>query len=603
MRSASMFAGEEKGLSFETYLKIHETISRADSLANIGIIPFTDSRGYIHDSNLHKLYAMSGLFVTEQEAGRGLPGDMTVSQAFQQLVQPEALTGILTGGESYRRGNEDLLRAAPWQSLFSGMNSLWWAKGWNGVEAALTPSFAPSPAFSIVAEEVSTIRSGIDMLLSGSSRHTDAIGIFYSIHSDIPEGNKASDTLDNTILSIRSFYNLCRDTGYSPVFISDKQLADYQRNGALPSGSELTVLFLPDAQAMSDETAENITSFVQNGGTVIADMRPAVMNEHFVIRESGGLDAMLGITQDMERTSPGETGAFISKDNIEELPSGLKIHDIRFDSSVRIHEDARVLASVEKNPAVIVNQYGDGQGIFLNMGMEQYENIRTKNAGRVFRTVISRCFRIGGIEEPYIRFLNTTGDYSPVVNINVFHDSDNIYIGVLPDPLSKAVKSKTGSGNLPDKGTIKINTGEHPYVYDVLNKTFLGITTDISVSLSPGKALLFSLLPYRIREVKLAFKKNVITAGDWPEYTVSVIPHNNTTTPGRHVVQLRVTGPDGEERSYLTGTYDVIDGRLEGTLPIASNEPHGRWSMHVRDIASGKQVERFFMVMAVERLR
>lgn len=291
---------------------------------------------------------------------------------------------LLVGGESYRRWEKPLLRAAPWQSLFSGMDGIWWGVERSRAEAALTPYLAPSPAFSIVAGEVREITDGIDRLLYGS---TMEMGLY---------GNK--------------------------------------------------------------------------------------------------------------RLNGGETG-------------------------------------------------------------EQYAAIVNNDGNRIYS-----------------------------VNLAVYRDGESVYIGALTE-------SGSGIVNIADgNGVLKIKSPDIPRcVYDIRSGTFIGVTADIPVSLLPGQAQLFALLPYRVMKVDLSLKKSVVKTGEKLEYSVNIIPQNTTTVTGRHVVQVSVTGPDGVDCSYFSDTFNAVKGSFEGVLPIARNEKHGRWVIKVRDVATGRQTERTFMVMATGR--
>jgi len=93
-------------------------------------------------------------------------------------------------------------------------------------------------------------------------------------------------------------------------------------------------------------------------------------------------------------------------------------------------------------------------------------------------------------------------------------------------------------------------------------------------------------------------RETVVTAGNPLSFSAAVIPHETGARPVRHVFTVRAIAPDGYERSCYASSYDAPGGELDGTLPVAINETPGRWKLVVRDVASGKQVERVFMVMA-----
>lgn len=482
-----------------------------------------------------------------------------------------------------------------------------------------------SPAFSIVSEEVSSLMNGIDLLLNGGSRHVDSIGILYSPISIMasytstghgsksvsltdritlqntsgePEGeNQESNTLnlqldsissDSVTMSARSFYLVCRDAGYTPIFITEDQLKDNWL-----ADNEISVLFLPYTQSMTDETVKNIKTFVENGGSVIADMRTAVMNEHLIMRESGALDDVFGISQGTERIPAIATGILKSRAIGEGLSTEFSIPEWRMDPTVTTRDGTRVLASMGNSPAIIVNGYGKGQSIFLNMSMGLYEKLRSQGEEKLFRDIIVWCIRSSRINEPLVRIYDTEGNSTPFVSTTFFRDGENIYIGVLMDPAADMVLQ-----GRQDKVIMRMKqTVTPPNVYDVKNRTFLGVTTEVPIKLSPGRSELFALMPYRVRNIDIKVQPSVVKVGKRVGYTVTIIPQNVKAALGRHVVRIKVIGPDGKERPYFSDTCEAINGKFESSLHIALNEPDGRWILNVRDVATGKETERAFMVM------
>ncbi|MFC1608458.1 beta-galactosidase trimerization domain-containing protein [Candidatus Latescibacterota bacterium] len=389
----------------------------------VGIEGFDNAWSPYRGYNLFELTGFFSMAVAGQSAGPGLPGDVSIAASLASMTRTGSLTGLSTGGEYYRRGNEALLRAVPWQSLFGDINGVWWLSAWGGTDGALTPQLTLAPAFSVVADEANEIMGGIDLLLRGNVQHFDKIGILYSpvskmasvatISTENRIKSAASSGRDNTAGnsvsgltpepdaqtlagSARGFYLACRDAGYSPIFIADDQLTDDWL-----AENKFNILLLPYVQAISDETAQVIESFVSSGGTLIADMRTGIMNEHLRMRDSGALDDVFGVSLNMNRFAVRSAGPFTPRELDGGLPPDCVLNTCFADPTVKAQEGVAVLADVQGAPAVIINRYGDGITVYLNMGMDMYETLRNTNDESSFRNIVSWCLKSGGFGDPY----------------------------------------------------------------------------------------------------------------------------------------------------------------------------------------------------------
>ncbi|GAG48742.1 unnamed protein product, partial [marine sediment metagenome] len=67
---------------------------------------------------------------------------------------------------------------------------------------------------------------------------------------------------------------------------------------------------------------------------------------------------------------------------------------------------------------------------------------------------------------------------------------------------------------------------------------------------------------------------------------------NASETPDDHVVRMEVSGPDDKDRWYLAENVLVPAAGVQLALPFAFNDPPGKWTVRLRDITSGKRLER-----------
>ncbi|MCE5249884.1 beta-galactosidase trimerization domain-containing protein, partial [bacterium] len=543
------------------------------------------------------------LAVTPQDEGYGLPGDCSVSAAVASFAIPGSITGLSVNGDASSRGSDELLRSAPWESLFLRMNSVWWKKTYGGVDAALTPQNTLSPAFSAVAEEAREIMGGIDILLGGSTLHTDHIGILYSPVSKFaawtsadPETHPSAasvsqhgfDNIHMMSSSVRSFYLAFREAGYNPVFVAEDQVTD-----SWLIEQNIKVLVLPFIQAMSDETADYIKKFVKRGGTVIADLRPGVMDDHLVMRDTGVLDTVFDITQGTERKTPTVSGTFVSQKIRGKIPAQITFDNCRSDPTVKTGKDVFVFASVGNTPAVIFNRYGSGCGIFLNMDMGRYELMNSGRQRAAYRDVISWCLSSGGLYTPVISVRDSKGVMENGMNISVFKDFDAIYIGLLRNPALMETGDSV-SGYFLDLTRIK----SPGFIYNVRTREYLGTGSKIPVNVQTGKAELFAFMPYRLVGLDMKINNPVVVVGNTVDFSVTIITGRNNTKPCRHALRVEAVAPDGSLKPFLASTIEAVFGDAKSTIYISPDDPPGRWVLRVTDIVTGRQAERSFMVMA-----
>jgi len=52
-------------------------------------------------------------------------------------------------------------------------------------------------------------------------------------------------------------------------------------------------------------------------------------------------------------------------------------------------------------------------------------------------------------------------------------------------------------------------------------------------------------------------------------------------------VRLEVVGPDGKPRPFYAANLFTENGKAEGVVRFALNDPKGRWRIRAREIVSG----------------
>ena len=124
------------------------------------------------------------------------------------------------------------------------------------------------------------------------------------------------------------------------------------------------VLILPRCDAIGDKEASVIESFVRGGGTVIADVRPAVFNGRCKMRKAGALDRLFGVRR---------SGLAAVKEAKADLAATGLTFATRVDPAVAL-DGGRAQGRAGGAPVVISRRVGKGRAVLLNVPMETWPN-------------------------------------------------------------------------------------------------------------------------------------------------------------------------------------------------------------------------------------
>ncbi|MDD5729383.1 MAG: beta-galactosidase trimerization domain-containing protein, partial [Victivallales bacterium] len=435
------------------------------------------------------------------------------------------LSGLWMGSYSQQKPYN---RFIPWLSLFHGMRGIWWWTGAAGsFVTALTPDFTPLPYFTLACDEIREIKRGIGKLILNGKRNDDGIAILYS--SACEYASKLDSTLTTEHESQVTFMRALEDLGLQYNFIADEQLAQ----GRLED-KHYRLLILPYSQALSDPEVKAVRRFARNGGLVVADYAPGVMDKHCKKLPESALSDLFG------------TGA----------------------------------------KGIVTRQYGAGKGILLGGIFKRYFTYKT-NARKQFGEVL----RANGIVPLVSTGALGGGDPGPMETA-VFTDGRCRYICLLRGVLleESIVNPSDGAGSKDGKLVIALPDIGH--VYDVRNGKYYGKTRQITTAMELGEAKVIALLPYEINGVSLETDRKQYLPGATVRYKVKV-----SVTPGspeRHVVRCELLAPDGRPVRWFGENLAVNGGECSGKLSLALNEQPGRWKFRATEIVSGKTGEIVF---------
>lgn len=423
--------------------------------------------------------------------------------------------------------------------------------------------------------DLKEIVDGIGQLQMASEHDNDPVAIYHSqasVHASAlqsPFGVTRHEEHSSAIA-------LLSDTGFQPYYITSNQV----KGGALRAKSAPKILLLAYEQAISDEEAKAIYQFVENGGIVIADVIPAIMDGRCVLRKNSAIDSLFGVSRTEQLCAPMKANLSVQKQSVA---IGFRILDVKRVEGLEVIADAAVKPTIGKAlgaagsaPAIIINRVGKGTAVLLNFALGHYQNIVDVAKREKFRDLLATITSIAEIK-PLCQVLSSEG--KPLIGCRVsrFRRHNIVTVGMLaprPSPTARSINVK-----------LVLQTPYH--IYDQRTGKYFGFTKTVRLALSPTSATMLSLLPYKVLGLKVSANTDVpagssIKLGIASQTSGKVIPEG-------HIYRLRIRNPKGEDVWHYARTL-----RTEGVsskpafinLPFAYNDQPGIWSINVRDVVT-----------------
>jgi len=468
----------------------------------------------------------------------------------------------------YQRDADSLLRWY-WRMVTRGSDAVWWWR-WNNIgqyHGLLRPDLNPFPAVQAMMQDTKVMREGLGDLLLKSAMVDDGIALLYSFPSAhavrVEHGASYGDYQSHHV----AWHRTLRDLGLQFRYITDRML----RHGEWKM-ERYKVLILPRAEALSDREARVIRRFVGQGGTVIADLRPGLFDEHCKPRSQGVLDELFGIRQ--AGRGPADTG----KAELKAKP-GVEAFDLTFPSAlydphVR-SERAIALGQAGETPLLLVRRVGRGKAILLNFGLPSSPAPGASQAPESAARVFSALLQEAGVRRVYSL---QTPDGKRLRDIELIRWQTG-KIELL------ALFREEGKG-----GKACIGLPAPRQVYDLRMRRALGKVSTLQATLKPGRAYFFALLPQAVPEIRLSAPIQTHPGGIVP------IKVQIPRAAGKHAIRLRAILPSGKEADWFHPILVADNKAAETVLPLAYNDPKGIWLIEAKELFTGRTVSRSLRV-------
>jgi beta-galactosidase len=465
----------------------------------------------------------------------------------------------------------DTLLEKYWRMFTRGSDSIFWWRwevtgrfhGW------LSPNFDPYPANQEIIRDTRIVREGLGDLLLQSDMQTDGIGMLYSQPSAYAAKVQASTTFGSYENNHSAFHGALRDLGYNFRYFTDRQM----RLGEV-NLSQFKVIILPLTQAMSAQEAEMFRQYVRGGGVLIADVRPAIYDGHVKPLAAGQLDDVFGI----KHTGLGEAKIVDGKmrspaPQIPENPD-LELQKIRVDGGVGV-AGAQALGAAGETPLLLINSFGKGHAVLLNLAMSTYPSLSSagteESAAGLLQALLAEAKvpvtpQLTNAKGDRLRNVETTRWMNgPVQIVSVFRHQGQ----------AEAAKLK-----LP----------QAMYAYDLKGGKDLGKQQVVNFTITPYRAMFFALSPQPLKPVEVRVAPTA-TPGSVQRVTIAA-----TVPQGQQGVKVTVKLPNGAMADWAE---EVVIANKRGAtvdVPIALNDPTGKWTVLATDLYTGKTTSAQFSV-------
>ena len=375
-------------------------------------------------------------------------------------------------------------------------------------------------------------------MLIASERAVDPIAIHYSQPSmriewmlaQRPKGenwvarNSSTEYLDSAFLRLRESW--CRLVEDEGLQYNFVSYRQVEQGELLRRGYR--VLVLPRSTALSAAEAREMRDFVARGGTVIADGEPGAFDEH-----------------------------------CRRLPKPQ-------------------LADVFESPT-----FGRGKAIRLPADILSYHQDRLAGREVAVHRMAGELLGAAGVKP---QFAVTDASEKPVVGVeaHTFRNGGVWLVARMTNPQLRVDELGPPDFKTNDRFakpvTVRLALPRERFVYDVRAAKALGKGDSIPVTLDPYEPTIFAIAPAQMPELELRMPARV-RRGDTAALGVSFAA---TTPAANHVLHIDVVNPSGKAVSYYSGNLLAPEGRAGKLIPIAANDPAGRWEIHVKDLLTGQ---------------
>jgi hypothetical protein len=393
------------------------------------------------------------------------------------------------------------------------------------------------------------LRDGVGALIINSKGHDDGIAVHYSQASmrtqwmlerraDGPEWMKRGamyERSENQFMRLReSWGHAIEDQGLQYRYVSYTQV---EHGDLLSHGYK--VLILPNSSSLSQAEADNMRTFVRDGGVLISDGIPGTFDDHS-----------------------------------RKLPQS-RLADL--------------FPSASTAP-MTVTPYGKGKAIVVNMDTVAY--LQNRIAGKEAHTFseMTKLFAAAGVK-PEIRVVDQAGKPIVGVNVRIFQNGGVRLLTLLSNPQMRVnelgpadFKSNDRFEKLP---TAFVHLPYPMYVRDPRKHKDLGLQSTLQVSVDPYDPEIFSLSDRPLPALSVALPDTAQAGAE-----VSLVLNTSSTSAATQIYHVDVLDPSGKRNLNYSGNVIAPGDAAVKLIPFAENDAKGKWTVRAEDMLTGQTETR-----------
>lgn len=475
-----------------------------------------------------------------------------------------------------------------WMGMFEGASGV----DWHNARLMVLPDLSLTRSGRDSAETQALLNRGIGRMLMSARPDRGSVALHYSqasIHLAFLNG--MTGVHENSREGARF---LLTEAGIPWHFLSYEQLAqdEWQTSGD-------RALILPFSLAMSDQEVEGVRRFVKQGGTVIADIVPALYDGHCKRRARSAADDIFGVDSSamklgVERMNlSGAAEMTLPAQKVTTFCKALKLTTATAYGGL----------APSNQPALVVNKLGKGRAILLNGDLFQaYCTARENCFQSAADLAIVNAIQKSIVDElahstvrPELKVMDAAaeGVEAPLLGKYCMTDGGVRYFGTVRynDTLYAVIDTQ---GVIPKNKQALFQFPVETHLYNVLTKEYLGKVRQARADLDVVGNSLFAAMPYKIDSIRISADRQEYARGARVRLALSV--QCEAKERQKHFARVRVLAPDGREYGPYTRNLTLPAGAAEYLIQLALDEQPGKWTAEVEEIVSGARNSTTFTV-------
>jgi Beta-galactosidase len=462
------------------------------------------------------------------------PYSSLVGDELLRSLAPEKIRMLWWGGYVGSHGGRGFYPMPLWKDLLSGNvnGNAWFSASVAGSESVIGSDMDFPGYVKKLMPYLDQLRDGLAQLLITTPLLDDRIAIFSSHASN--SAKYLDERFVNPSDSAGEFIRFCYRNGLNFDFVTEQTITQ----GALKNKK---ILFLFGASALSLSECVAISNFAKNGGTVVADLNPGLLNDHLRILTKNPLQSLFGNIV-LASTKRPELSAVKLDTKINNVP-------VRF--------SALKALSASGQKSMQIRKIGKGRAALFNFTLGAAASTASENTP--FDAFIMSLLKTAGISQS----VKVTGLSGANRVIRVRKTKEIEVVGILAD------KNDIGK-------EASLDFGRKVWIYEV-SKGLLRQGNSCKIKFNiPMKVFCIFKTKQNIPQVT-ADKTNIVSGGK--------VKLDLSQVRKGAVLLLQIKSPDGKLLS-LRRRVIINKGIADSLVPFAYNDKHGTYSLILTDIAT-----------------